>query len=240
MSLADDPRVYLDRLKGVLSRSVNADGTVDPEAWADGRKPADGETMLGPLRLDNLDACVRTVIEEEIPGDLIETGVWRGGASIFMRAALEAYGDADRVVWVADSFAGLPPPDRAAFPEDAKGLLEEGMMAVPQAEVEANFRRYGLLDERVRFLPGYFRDTLPSAPVERLAILRMDGDMYESTFVALESLYPKVAPGGFVIVDDYGSYEQCRLAIEDFRSDYGIDEPLRATDWAEVTWRKRA
>jgi O-methyltransferase len=67
----------------------------------------------------------------------------------------------------------------------------------------------------------------------------MDGDMYESTFMALEYLYSKVAPGGFVIVDDYGSHEPCRLAVDDFRRDHGIDEPLHATDWSEVRWRKR-
>jgi len=108
---------------------------------------------------------------------------------------------------------------------------------VPVEEVRRNFERFGLLDDRVRFLVGWFRDTLPNAPVERLALIRLDGDMYESTAVALESLYPKLSPGGFVIVDDYG-VPGARAATDDFRAEHGIEEPLELIDWAGAFWRK--
>ena len=138
-----------------------------------------------------------------MPGDLIETGVWRGGAAIFMRGVLAAHGD-PRTVWVADSFQGLPKPEPRSIPgRRGRRALAAGLLAVSLDEVKANFGRYGLLDDQVRFLPGWFRDTLPTAPIERLAVLRLDGDLYESTIVALESLYPKLSPGGFVVVDDY-------------------------------------
>src|SRR5262249_7945660 len=155
-------------------------------------------------RLENLKFCVETAIRDGVPGDLIETGVWRGGACIFMRAILEAYGDKQRKVWVADSFAGLPKPNEAKYDADRGDKHHTfGDLAVPRETVEKNFEQYGLLDDQVRFLEGWFKDTLPSAPINSLAVMRLDGDMYESTIQALEALYPKLSPGGFVIIDDY-------------------------------------
>jgi O-methyltransferase len=85
-------------------------------------------------------------------------------------------------------------------------------LAVSLEQVKANFDRYGLLDDQVRFLKGWFRDTLPVAPIERLAVLRLDGDMYESPMDTLVNLYPKLSEGGYVIVDDYGAIPACRQA----------------------------
>src|SRR5262249_48778679 len=140
-----------------------------------------------------------------VPGDFIETGVWRGGACIFARAVLRAYGDPERKVWVADSFEGLPKPDAAKYPADrGSRLYRQAHLAVSLEEVTANFARYNMLDDRVVFLRGWFRDTLPTAPIEKLAVLRLDGDLYESTMEALSHLYDRVSVGGYVIVDDYG------------------------------------
>ena len=202
--------------------------------------PADAETMIGRVRLDNLQECVAGVLERGVPGDLIETGVWRGGACIFMRAMLEAYGDPHRAVWVADSFEGLPKPDgRHAQDAGDRHWQYAGVLAVPLDQVKAAFERYGLLDERVRFLPGWFKDTLPSAPIEKLAVLRMDGDMYGSTMDALVNLYPKLSPGGYAIVDDYGAVPGCRQAVEDYRAQNGVTEPIQPIDGSGVFWEKR-
>src|SRR5262249_7246717 len=157
------------------------------------------------------------VITHEVPGDFIETGIWRGGACIMLRAVLAAYDVTDRIVWCADSFEGLPPPDAEKYPADAGDRHHTfAPLAVSLEEVKSNFERYGLLDERVKFLKGWFKDTLPSAPIGKLALLRLDGDMYESTMDALVALYDKVVPGGAVIVDDYGAVEGCRRAVSDF------------------------
>lgn len=201
--------------------------------------PARAQTLIGLQRLDNIQYCVETVLQEGVPGDLIETGVWRGGACIFMRAILKAHGDQTRAVWLADSFTGLPLPNAADYPADAgdKHHAWNDFFAVSRAEVEANFRRYGLLDGRVRFLEGWFKDTLPTAPIERLAVMRLDGDMYESTMQALEALYPKLSPGGFVIVDDY-YLPPCARAINDFRGAQGIADPIREIDGNAVFWRR--
>jgi Macrocin-O-methyltransferase (TylF) len=201
--------------------------------------PARAHTMIGLKRLDNLQYCAETVIREGIPGDLIETGVWRGGACIFMRAVLKAYGEKERTVWVADSFEGLPPPDVDTYPADIDDRWHtySQWFAISKEQVERNFRRYGLLDQQVRFLKGWFKDTLPSAPIERLAVLRLDGDMYESTIQALEALYPKLSLGGFVIVDDY-FLKPCAQAVHDFRRAHGIEDEIIDIDGRGSYWRR--
>lgn len=200
--------------------------------------PLEAETMVGLKRLDNLQYCVTSVIRDGVPGDLIETGVWRGGSSIFMRAVLKAYGDRSRKVWLADSFQGLPQPDPVRYPVDhGDTLWSYKELAISLNQVKANFTRYGLLDEQVAFLPGWFRDTLPAAPIKQLAVLRLDGDLYESTMDALVALYPKVTAGGFVIVDDY-ALPTCRAAIEDFRRARGITDPIHQIDWTGAFWQR--
>jgi O-methyltransferase len=201
--------------------------------------PARAHTMIGLKRLANVRRCVETVVADGVRGDLIETGAWRGGTTIFMRALLKVHGVTDRRVWVADSFAGLPPPDASRYPRDQGDRLHTfRQLAVTLDRVRDNFRRYGLLDEQVRFLEGWFRDTLPAAPIERLAVIRLDGDLYESTIQAIECLYDRLSVGGYVIVDDYGNVAGCRQAIHDFRAKRGISDPIQPIDWAGVYWRR--
>src|ERR1700761_2021201 len=201
--------------------------------------PAEAETMIGMQRLTSLQECVETVLADDIPGDLIECGVWRGGACILMRAVLAAYGDETRTVWLADSFQGVPRSDPANYKAD-KGIRADfaaGILGVSEAEVKANFERYGLLDDRVRFLPGWFKDTLNDAPIDRIAVLRLDGDLYESTIQALDALYPRLSPGGFCIIDDY-ALPGCRQAVADYRSRHGITSEIVTIDQCGVLWRK--
>jgi O-methyltransferase len=212
----------------------------DPrQRWPGPTWPRRAHTMIGEKGLENLRHCVESVLGDGVPGDMIETGVWRGGASIFMRGVLAAHGVTDRVVYVADSFRGLPEPDAAAHPLDRRSIAHVfADLRVSRAEVEESFRRYGLLDEQVRFLEGWFADTLPHAPIERLAVMRLDGDMYGSTMVALRSLYPRLAVGGYVIVDDYGALPECRQAVEDYRREAGIVDVPVPFDWAGAFWRR--
>jgi hypothetical protein len=198
--------------------------------------PSIGYSMVGLKRLDNLQFCVESVLKESVPGDLLEAGVWRGGSCIFMRAILNLRGVTNRTVWVADSFQGLPAPSHEADQNyDLSGFTA---LAVSQAEVEAAFQRFGLLDNQVKFLKGWFKDTLVSAPVSQLAILRMDGDLYESTMDILNALYHKVSPRGFVIVDDYHALAPCEQAVHDFRTRAGIADPIQEIDGTGVFWKK--
>jgi hypothetical protein len=195
-------------------------------------------SMVSMSRLDNVQHCVETVLREGVPGDLVETGVMRGGTVILMRAILKAHGTTDRRVWAADSFEGLPPPNVEEYPDDDGAAWHlRPLTEVSVEHVRRNFDRYGLLDESVQFLRGWFRDTLPTAPVERIAVLRLDGDLYESTMDALVPLYPKLSPGGFLIVDDY-NLPACRKAIHDYRDREGIQDELVRVDDAAVYWRK--
>jgi len=210
----------------------------DPISRGHGKDwPENAETMIGLHRLNNLQYCIEKVISQNVPGDLIECGAWRGGACIFMRAVLKTYGDASRKVWVADSFEGLPKPDKEKRPDDAQ-LWQGGELAVTLDQVKKNFTRYGLLDDQVCFLKGFFIDTLPDAPIKQLAVLRLDCDMYDSVTQSLEYLYGKVAIGGFVIIDDYGALLPARLAVDDYRKVHGIKDKLNRIDWTGVYWQK--
>jgi O-methyltransferase len=198
--------------------------------------PRSAESMTGLLRLTDLEQCVRDIVRDGVPGDILEAGVWRGGSMILAKAVLDELGETERRVWLADSFAGLPPPNPAEFPEDHGDLSGIPALAVGTTQVLANFARYGLLDDRVRLIEGYFRDTLADAPVGPLAILRLDGDYYESTIQVLEALYDKVSPGGYVIVDD-SALAPCQAAVADFRSARGITAEIHRIDWTGLRWR---
>ncbi|OYX97371.1 MAG: macrocin O-methyltransferase [Hyphomicrobium sp. 32-62-53] len=239
--------LYLDLLVRCISNVIYQDpsyaitgGRFDEETRRVGRDwPSLAHSMAGELRLRNLAELTQCMLDEGIPGDLIETGVWRGGCCILMKGVLAANGDTSRRVYVADSFDGLPPPDAAAYPVDAGlDLSIHRELAVSEAEVRRNFSLYGLLDDRVVTVPGFFRDTLPKLDVEELALMRLDGDLYESTILALAALYPRLSPGGIVIVDDYGCLAQCARAVDDYRATHGIEEPIVAIDWTGVYWRK--
>lgn len=252
-SVADSVALYLSLLKRSLT-----DTLFGPEPDADGPEHRyvvdfidhyiDGRaiSMLPLARLDNLQMCIVDVVAQGIRGDLIETGVWRGGSTIFMQGALKALAATDRTVWVADSFEGLPEPDAEKFPVEAKAHHGTVMtksynhFAAGLEAVQANFRAYGLLDENVRFLKGWFKDTLPDAPIDRLAIMRLDGDYYESTMDGLTNLYDKLSIGGYAIIDDYGedTWTYCRKAVDDFRTDRGIVEPMIQVDSKCYYWKR--
>jgi hypothetical protein len=256
-AVLNDPTLdlYLDLLKrSLLGLTYQDDSRLYPEAIGkqarrvahdDSRRkagldwPSTAPTMIGMARIDNIQQCMEQVLTGGVPGDFIETGVWRGGAVIFMRGVLKAHGVMDRKVWVADSFQGLPAPDLKKYPQDQRYVGVETIteLAIPLEEVKANFERYNLLDDQVRFLKGWFRDTLPTAPIEQLAIMRLDGDLYESTMDALTNLYDRLSLGGFVIVDDF-DIKACREAVNDFRTARGIADEIVKIDWTGVYWRR--
>jgi O-methyltransferase len=210
---------------------------VDPADRAVGKDhvPMLALTMVGQKRLDNLQLCVERVLDNDVPGDFIETGVWRGGCLILMRAILKARGISNRVVFAADSFEGMPVGEHehdVAFNDwDFDGI------AVSLERVQANLDRYGLSDG-VTFVKGWFKDTLPRLRTTPLAVVRLDGDFYESTMTSLEYLYPRLSVGGYLIVDDYHCFDACRRAVDEYRDLCCISEPLRVIDWAGVYWRK--
>ena len=230
--LAGDTTVSVGKLEdgSVASRELSG---ADLRMRAAGMDwPRQGLTMVGLNRLDDLEARVESVVRDGIDGDLIEAGAWRGGASIMMRATLDTLDAHDRAVWVADSFQGFPEPDRQ------KGLSTADYLAVSLEQVKSNFERFGL-GQGVNFVPGFFEDTMSELSGRRWALVRLDGDTYEATWLTLHSLYPTLSVGGHLIVDDYGALPECGRAVDEFRDRYGIDEPLERVDWTCVGWRRQ-
>lgn len=216
------------------------EGTYDPKLRESGWDwPSVALTMIGTKRLANIRLVLESVIGEKVPGDFVETGVWRGGASIYAKAVLTAYGSIDRKIICCDSFEGLPEPDADQFPKDKDSDFHTyPELAVSLEEVRANFETFDLLDDNVEFLKGWFRDTMEKVPSEKIAVLRLDGDMYESTIDSLIHLYDRIPDGGWVIVDDYHVVPACRDAVHDFLSERNETPELREIDGIGVFFRK--
>lgn len=243
-SNSDARSLYIELLKKCIIGLIYQDPGLyntqfDLEKRENGRDwPTYAHTMIGLKRLSNIQSCLESIIENNIEGDLIETGVWRGGAVIFMRGILKAYNITDRNVWVADSFEGLPKPNETAYPADSGDHHHQiTFLNVSLETVKNNFARYGLLDDQVRFLKGWFKNTLPKAPISKLALLRLDGDMYESTMDGLINLYPKLSIGGYIIIDDY-ALKPCAVAVNDYRRANNITDEMIQIDNDGVYWKK--
>jgi len=202
--------------------------------------PKKAHTMIGLMRLENLQFCVEETIRNNIEGDLIETGVWRGGATIFMRIILKKYGIKNKIVYAADSFEGLPKPNVNKFSADrGDDLYTYKELKIGLDEVKRNFEIYGVLDKQVKFIKGFFEDTMKNTPIEKLSLLRLDGDMYGSTWGVLENLYEKLSVGGYLIVDDF-RLGACQKAIHDFRKLKNIQESIMLIDGSGAYWKKEA
>jgi hypothetical protein len=198
--------------------------------------PSGAPSMIGWRRMRHLRNECERVIRECVPGDFLEAGVWRGGAAMMMRAVLKAHGGTDRRVIAADTFAG---PPAGCDPRDAAAHLRDvAAFAVPLDEVKAAFHRYGLLDDLVVFVEGDFATTLRKAPTDCLAILRLDGDTYTSARAGLEALYDKLSNGGSAIVDDYFLFADYRRAIDEFRAEREILDPIVCIDMYGGYWIK--
>ena len=194
-------------------------------------------TLIGRARLDHLQHCAETLLREGVEGDFLEAGVWRGGACVLLAGVLAAHDD-PRKIWLADSFRGVPPP---RLPEDGGWDMSAAalpVLAVSESEVRSLFERYDLLTDRIRFLNGWFRDTLPAFAAPPIALLRIDADLYESTRDVLVYIYKHVVDGGYVVIDDYGIIEPCRRAVDEFRRQHGIDDELKWIDAHGVYWRR--
>jgi O-methyltransferase len=235
---------YLDLMCDSLVGRLNQDPALQPHlAGYDGDHrlngwdwPSGAPSMIGWRRMYHLRNECERVVTQGIAGDFLEAGVWRGGATMMMSAVLKAYGIRDRRVIAADTFNGPPLDGDAA--DSAAYLREETVFAVSLDDVRSAFERYGLLDDRVVFVEGPFAETLPSAPVEVLAVLRLDGDTFASAYETLNALYQKLSVGGSIILDDYFLFEDYRRAIDQFRGEHGIADPIVRIDDYGGYWVK--
>ena len=247
-----DPRAQtLDLFRDVLLNRVynSHPGIVDGATWPPG---ANALSMAGKRRLDSFSALVSLAVEDGVPGSVIETGVWRGGASFMAAKTLDLLGDKakGRRVYLADSFQGIPEQGKyeaasGTRPKSCgKACMKSGAtkgqdvlahtLDILNNNSHERVRRdstlLGLNTSRLTFVVGYFNDSLPALiaaePNVQFAVVRLDGDTFKSTYEAIEILYPRLSPGGFLIVDDYVDWASCRRAIRVYRSEHNITEPV--------------
>lgn len=205
--------------------------------------PEKGETMTSIENLLFLKEVCKDIHERNIEGEIVETGLWRGGCLIYMKICSDFYGD-HRIAHGFDSFVGCPTPELQTekdkmIESSAAQCRWNDHFTVSRNDVEVNFLKYGIDKEEFTLVEGWFHETLPNADIEKISILRLDGDCYSSTIIALENMYDKVSVGGYVIIDDY-DLECCKLALEDFLETRQIEPALIETSFGEgvIYWIK--
>jgi len=251
-ALLDEHYLEQELRIGYLLRSIAAGSAIDPQRLVDplhtlledvrrlrsgrhagARRDSKGSlgyfphADLGAVRLEQLDRALRTLHTESVPGDLLDCGVGRGGAAIYLRGFLDALEEEVRTVWVADRFRAWAPDARPILAGGAADAL------VDLTQLREAFDRFHLLDDRVRFLQGPPNDVLADADVGPVALLHVGRVEVGDVGTILEALYPRVATGGFVIVDD-----DADGAAAAFRSRHGISEPVECPMPGSLAWRK--
>lgn len=188
-------------------------------------KPA--YTMLTNKNLMVLYNLVQRANSMDLPGDIVECGIWNGGSAAVMGLANveDANNYRKRTIWLFDSFLGLPPPTEQDGEQERANYFE-GWNKGDVGKVERVFARLGVPLDHVRIIPGWFDTTLRTAPVDRIAILHIDADWYESVKLVLDVLYDKVVPGGFIMLNDYGTWQGCNKALADYCAGHGMNDIL--------------
>ena len=184
-------------------------------------------TMTSPERLLALCDAIQYIVDQDLPGDIVECGVWRGGSMMAAASTLLQAGDASRRLWLFDTFDGMSEPDAADIDlagNPATRLLSEqdkqDAMSIwcrsPLDEVKSNLASTGYPDGQMEFVAGKVEETIPGKIPETISCLRLDTDWYESTMHELVHLYPRLVPGGVLIIDDYGHWQGCRRAVDEY------------------------
>jgi len=230
------------------------DPNILPRDFDDDFKPiyeaCRGFTMTGPLRMHALYDAVRHIESANIPGDIVECGVWRGGSAMVAAMTLMKLGRNDRTIWLFDTYEGMTLPSERDVDLDGRSALlrwntewsgtikgngagSDWCMASIE-EVRENLLGTGYPENRLRFIKGKVENTIPAVGLDRIALLRLDTDWYESTYHEFVHLYPKLGAGGVLILDDYGSWQGAREATDRYFQETGnkpflgrIDEAAR-------------
>lgn len=191
-------------------------------------------TMVGPERIQNLARLAQRIEDEQIPGDVVECGVYKGGTAAIL-ARLATHSRLPRTVWLFDYFQGMPPATAVDGPEAASWV---GNLTSSPRRVARLLRRTGADLSRVRIVPGMFQETFPKVQIPQIALLNIDADWYESVKLCLETFYNAVAPDGFVSIDDYGDWPGCRLAVDEFFQSHQLTTSLQSVDQSAHWFQK--
>jgi O-methyltransferase len=191
-------------------------------------------TMTSNARLWALLAAVRYACRNNIEGDFVECGVWRGGSSALMTLGLALEGDASRTVWLYDTFQGMTEPSAVDIEEQSGQTAETLLASTPMGDgnnvwahatkedVLSTFRTLAIDTTRVRLIEGDVRQTLSTIRPDTISVLRLDTDFYDSTRIELDVLFPLLSPGGVCIIDDYGHWQGARRAVDEYFVTHGL------------------
>jgi O-methyltransferase len=177
------------------------------------------------------------VINNNIEGSLVETGVWRGGIGMWMQAILKYY-NVRKDIWLFDMFGLFPEPihEKDKYINNIIKFLFANPPTVD--DVRNNFRKMDLLDSNIKFVVGEFKNTVPVSKINNIALLRLDGDHYDSTMIVLENYYWNISKGGYCIIDDYNNeHIACRNAVDEFRLKHSINNKIIDTHGGSVYWQ---
>lgn len=199
-------------------------------------------TMTSPERLYALMNAVRYVVTHNIPGQIVECGVWRGGSMMAVARTLLGLGCADRDLYLFDTYEGMTKPVRddkdfagndagAEFSATQTGPDSSDYCYAGLEDVRKNLSRTGYPTERLHFIKGKVENTIPEGSPEHIALLRLDTDWYESTKHELVHLFPRLAVGGVLIIDDYGHWQGCKKAVDEYFADANIPILLNRIDY---------
>lgn len=215
---------------GVMNVLSNSWYRIAPGEFSQHFRAVRPYTMSSGARLRALHNAAKHVVETNVSGDIVECGTAKGGSAAMLALTL-ASTNSDRLLWIFDTFEGMPAPS-ANDPDQALAEKYVGTCRGTIDEVTSLFRQLGVL-ERVRMAKGLFQDTLGNAPIEKISLLHIDGDWYDSVMTCLQHYYDRVSPGGIVQIDDYGFWEGARKAVDDFFIQRHLPMPkLRYIDYA--------
>ena len=205
-------------------------------------------TMTSPQMCRRLWNQCHQLLQSNVSGCFVECGVWKGGSAAIMGLALQ-HANQKRDLHLFDSFEGLPEPSEADGPSAAaysSGQSSGKLSPIKRCEADLDevqdflFLKTRLNPAHVHFHVGWFQATVPAAAprLRPIALLRLDGDWYESTRLCLEHLYPNVSPGGIIVMDDYWAWEGCRKATDEYRQTHQIITPIIRTGVGAGYWAK--
>lgn len=205
----------------LCGRTLSAEQRREGNYW-----PTHALTMVGDARLDAIAADVPQLID--VPGVVMECGVWRGGCLAWMRAQCDASGQRNRIIYGFDTFNGFADDRQTSAkdrPTSLRGFVTESVfhfapgaltyLRVSEAEVRANLRCFKL-SHQIELIAGFVQETLPSSGIEEVAFARIDVDVYEPVRACIEYIWPRLSMGGIIHVDDYGVCPGCRRAVDEY------------------------
>lgn len=198
------------------------------------------KTMTSHERVAGLHAAILSIYQDNIPGDFVECGVYLGGNVIIGKKFFDSVGVVDKKYYAFDTFEGMTQPGEND-PNKAHQIWKDVAACIgPLEEVINEFKNHGVFDERIVIVKGDVMQTLadPSNLPEKISLLRLDTDWYESTKFELEVLYSKLVPGGYLIIDDYGHWDGCRKAVDEFFGQDFVSRNFTKLDYTGILYRK--